>query len=280
MKTGLIIRQISNQYQVYTDENEVIDCVAMGKLRLSSSPKVGDIVKYCVYESQIGIEEVLPRKNDLIRPSIANVDQAIILMSSVEPNFSTKLLDRLIAMIEYFDITPVIVFTKMDLISDELDHEIHKYRKIGYQVVKTGIGYDLSAFQDLFKNKVSVLTGNSGVGKSSLLNRLNPNFNLKTQQTSKALGRGKHTTRHTQLYEINGGWVADTPGFSSLNFSNMDIFKLSKCFIEFQQFACKFQNCVHKNEPDCGVKNNIGEIEASRYENYLEILQLVKGERR
>lgn len=279
MIKGLIIRQISNQYQVYYD-GQVLDCVAMGKLRLDKSPKVGDYVLVNQFENQNGIEQILERKNEMIRPSIANVDQVIILMSSVEPQFSNKLLDRLISMVEYHHINPVIVITKMDLINDELNFEIAKYRNLGYTVILSGIGFDHSDFDTLFKDKVSVLTGNSGVGKSSLINRLNPDFNLRTQITSKALGRGKHTTRHTQLYAINGGWVADTPGFSSLSFVGFDKHILKNTFIEFKQYQCKYMDCIHQNEPDCGVKQALSkhEIEQSRYENYLEILQLTNKE--
>lgn len=278
MIKGIIIKQISNQYQVIDKDENIYDCIAMGKLRLKNSPKVGDNVLFEFLEDKYAIQEVLERKNELIRPSIANVDQVIILMSSIEPNFSNKLLDRLLAIIEYNDIKPVIVITKMDLITNELDAEIEKYRNIGYQVIKTGLNYDLKEFDAVFKNKISVLTGNSGVGKSSLLNRLNPDFNLRTQITSKALGRGKHTTRHTQLYKINDGWVGDTPGFSSLDFSQYDPLKMAQSFIEFEKFKCKFQNCVHINEPNCGVKSAVAEhkINKQRYENYLEIIKLIK----
>lgn len=278
MKEGLIIRQISNQYRVIDNMKNIYDCIAMGKLRLKDAPKVGDHVLFEFLEDKYAIQKILPRTNELIRPAIVNVDQVIILMSSVAPNFSPKLLDRLLAIIEYHNIAVAIVITKMDLIKNELDKEIAKYEDIGYTVIKTGLDYDLSAFAKLFSKKVNVLTGNSGVGKSSLLNRLNPEFNLQTQATSKALGRGKHTTRHTQLYEIEDGWVADTPGFSSLDFSHYDILKMAHCFIEFNEYPCKFQDCVHINEPHCGVKQAVeaGEINKERYENYLEIIKLIK----
>lgn len=283
MITGRIIRQISNQYQVYVDEDTILDCIAMGKLRLDKSPKVGDFVLVRRFENQVGIEKVLDRKNDLIRPNIANVDQAIILMSGVEPNFSNKLLDRLISMVEYYHITPVIVITKIDLIDIKtLQPEIDKYRKLGYQVFTSGINKSTLEFEQVLENKVSVLTGNSGVGKSSLLNRINPEFNLKTQETSKALGRGKHTTRHCELFKINNGWVADTPGFSSLSFAMFEEDHIKDTFIEFNDFQCRFMDCLHKNEPDCGVKEAVKnkKIDTDRYENYLEILELIKEDKR
>ncbi len=283
MITGRIIRQISNQYQVYINDNTILDCIAMGKLRLDKSPKVGDFVLIRRFENQVGIEKILERKNDLIRPSIANVDQAIILMSSVEPNFSNKLLDRLISIIEYHNITPIIVITKIDLIDIKvLQPEIEKYQKLGYQVFTTGINRSTSEFEAILENKVSVLTGNSGVGKSSLLNRINPHFNLKTQETSKALGRGKHTTRHCELFKINNGWIADTPGFSSLSFAQYDENKIKDTFIEFSNYQCRFMDCVHKNEPNCAVKEAVEQkqISKERYENYLEILELIKEDKR
>ncbi len=277
MKQGRIIKQISNQYLVLLENEEKCECFATGKLRLGVSPKVGDIV---FLNEMMGIEKIETRKNDLIRPNVANVDQLIILMSSKQPNFSNKLLDRMLVISEYHNITPIIVFTKMDLIHDELDEEINKYRAIGYHVITSDLENDLTALKLLFKNKISVLTGNSGVGKSTLLNKLNSAFQLKTQDTSKALGRGRHTTRHSELFEVCGGWVADTPGFSSLDFSNYNVADLSKCFIEFSQYECKFLDCVHINEPECGVKMNLGQIHPTRYQNYLEIIQLIKGERK
>lgn len=283
MIKGKIIRQISNQYQVYVDDNTILDCVAMGKLRLKQSPKVGDHVLIKQFENQVGIEEILTRKNDLIRPNIANVDQVIILMSSVEPNFSHKLLDRLISMIEYHNIIPVIVITKMDLINyDLLKNEIEKYQKLGYQVFTTSINDSTDQFEKILENKVSVLTGNSGVGKSSLLNRINPEFKIKTQSTSKALGRGKHTTRHCELFKINNGWIADTPGFSSLSFATYDESRIKDTFIEFKNYECRFMDCLHKNEPNCGVKNAVenNDIYKTRYDNYIEILDLIKEEKK
>lgn len=277
---GRIIRQISNQYLVQLETQEIISCIALGKLRLGLSPKVGDNVKVIKNKEKYCIEHIFPRINDLIRPNICNVDQVFILMSVKAPKFSNKLLDRMLAIITYFKVKPIIVFTKMDLINDEMDIEIQKYRSIGYDVVISGENFDLSLLKNMLKNKVSVFTGNSGVGKSSLLNRLDASLNLKTQITSKALGRGKHTTRHTELFNLCGGLVADTPGFSSLDFFDMNEYDVKEAFIEFSKYICKYHDCLHENEPDCEVKKHIHQIYEARYNNYLDILSKVRGNKK
>ena len=225
MNKGTIIKNISNQYEVLFDNGEIHACVAMGKVRLDKKPLVGDHVMVETFESQYGIQKILDRKNYLTRPAIANVDQALIVMSSIEPDFSTTLVDRLIFLISLADIEPVLCVTKMDLVkeNDGIYSYIEDYRKSGYRLYTTGKDFDESEIIACFENKITVLTGQSGAGKSSLLNRINPEFQLHTQKTSKALGRGKHTTRHCELFAIGNGWVADTPGCSSLDFSRVDL---------------------------------------------------------
>ena len=253
---GKIIKIVSNRYTVYS-EGQSYDAIAMGKLRLQDRPVVGDEVEFELIEEQYCIQKILKRRNQLYRPAISNVDQAMIVMSAVEPDFSNILVDRLIFLISYNDIEPVIVITKMDLIDEtnEINQYIEDYKKSGYKVICTGFGDDLTELKETLKDKVTVLAGQSGVGKSSLLNRLDKRFSLQTQEISKALGRGKHTTRHTELYQVAGGWLADTPGFSSLDFSRIDSKLLIEKLKDFRvDDSCRFNDCQHINEPDCAVK--------------------------
>ncbi|HBS91980.1 MAG TPA: ribosome small subunit-dependent GTPase A [Erysipelotrichaceae bacterium] len=276
-----IIKLISNRYTVLTEDNQTMIATAMGKLRLGKSPVAGDEVSIEYLEDRWVIQKVLERRNELVRPLIANVDQAVILTSMINPDFSTVLLDRLIFLISYAHIEPVIVVSKCDLVSD--DHpaykDIEEYRKAGYKVFTTGKGWDTSEIESVFEGKISVLTGQSGAGKSSLINRMNPDFTLNTQEISMALGRGKHTTRHVELHPVAKGWVADTPGFSSLDFSTLSKDELAWDILDFKPYLgkCKFRNCIHDNEPGCAVKEAVlrNEVSRVRYQNYLDVLQLI-----
>lgn len=280
---GTIIKIISNQYEVLDASGKRNLCVAMGKLRKHQSPVVGDMVTIERFSDQIGIQKIQKRKNELIRPAIANVDQAIIVMSCKDPDFSSTLIDRLIFQIVYAGITPILCVTKLDLISedDPIHKEIEEYRNSGYQVFETGKGYGSEDLCVALKGKISVLTGQSGAGKSSLLNRIEPGFKLQTQEISKALGRGKHTTRHCELHEVAGGWVADTPGFSSMDFSHMEVQTLQERIPDFQPylFTCKFNDCIHINEPGCRIQEAVeeGNISAQRYEHYKEVVSMIQG---
>lgn len=279
---GRIIKIISNRYEVLESIGERVLCVAMGKLRKSVSPVVGDFVEFERFSNQNGIQKVLARKNVLVRPAIANVDQAIIVMSCRDPEFSTVLIDRLIFSICYAQIEPILCITKLDLTSvdDPIHTHIARYIDSGYRVYQSGKGYANEEIITALKGKISVLTGQSGAGKSSLLNRIDPTFHLKTQMISKALGRGKHTTRHCELHEIAGGWVADTPGFSSFDFTSMNIQKLAACIPDFQAYVgqCKFRDCIHVNEPSCAVLEAIDseKIKKERHDHYLEIVEMIK----
>lgn len=279
---GRIIKIISNQYEVLSDDGRRLKCVAMGKLRKGISPVVGDIVEFDQLEDKFGIQKIYPRINQLKRPLIANVDQAIIVMSAKDPDFSCALLDRLIFLVCYANIKPVICITKLDLIAndDEVYDFIADYKKGGYDVYLSGHEIDTSDIESILKGKVSVLTGQSGAGKSSLINRIDETFQIHTQKISKALGRGKHTTRHCELFEINKGWLGDTPGFSSLDFSEVEISNLSNCIIDFHEEIgnCKFNNCTHTNEPGCAIKNGVeeGRISKIRYKNYCEVIEVIR----
>lgn len=273
---GRIVKQISNDYTVALDNQEIVTCKARGKFRnLHITPLVGDIVNID-YQNKY-ILEILARKNELIRPSIANVDQAVIITSVHIPNFSSNLLDKLLVIIEYNNIKPIICFTKLDLIDEEykkeIDTYINYYRKIGYQVF---VNTD-EKIKEIFKDKVTVFAGQSGAGKSTLINRLDASLNLETGEVSEALGRGKHTTRHVELIPVLGGLIADTPGFSALTFDNMSTADIRDNFIEFNTYRdkCEYQDCMHQSEVNCEIKRQVdnGEILLSRYENYLKFIE-------
>ena len=272
---GKIIKQISNDYTVELNNHEKIICKPRGKFRnMHISPLVGDIVDVD-YDNKY-ILDILPRNNELVRPAIANVDQAVIITSCHIPNFSSNLLDKLLVNIEYNNIKPIICFTKLDLIDEdtrkEIDGYIEYYKKIGYDVY---LNTDES-IKEIFKDKITVFAGQSGAGKSTLLNRLDSSLNLETGEVSVALGRGKHTTRHVELIPLYDGLVADTPGFSSLDFNDMTNQDIRDNFIEFNEYRdkCEYSDCMHVNENNCMIKEMVqkGEILSSRYENYLKFI--------
>lgn len=276
-----IIKIVSNQYTVIDESKNRFLCVAMGKVRLQTTPVVGDYVEVEKYHDKYAIEKVHPRYNYMNRPAIANVDQALILMSCKDPEFSCTLIDRLSFLIQVAQIKPILCVTKIDLVNsdDKVFEYIEDYRKSGMIVLECGENNVDKQLAPVLKDKVTVLTGQSGVGKSTLLNTLNPAFELRTQITSKALGRGKHTTRHTELHEVAGGWVADTPGFSSLDFTHLTPTILAESISDFAPYIskCKFRNCIHKDEPGCSIKEAVenGEVSKIRYENYFDCLKLI-----
>lgn len=272
---GKIIKLISNDYTVLSNNKKYI-CKSRGKFRkLKISPLVGDQVVFDDINNYI--LEVKKRKNELVRPPVANIDQAFIITSVKHPNFSTNLLDKLIDIIEFNNIEPIICFTKLDLLNKEeqndIDVYINYYKKIGYKVF---INTQISEIKGQFKNKISVFTGQTGAGKSTLLNNINPNLKIKTDDISYALGRGKHTTRHVELIELENGFVADTPGFSSLEFIDMKDIDIRDNFVEFELYKekCKYRDCMHDKEDECEVKNKVrsGDILESRYQNYLNFI--------
>ena len=272
---GIITKIISNDYTIVSGEKEYI-CKARGKFRKEKiTPLVGD---NCIFDNEKKyIIEIQKRKTELVRPPVANIDQAFIITSAKEPDFSSNLLDKLLCTIEYNNIKPIICFTKLDLLNEEeakhIENIINYYKKIGYIVFKNT---ELEEIKKQFKNKKTVFTGQSGAGKSTLLNKLDKNLNLKTDQISQALGRGKHTTRHVELLNLYGGLIADTPGFSSLEFIGMTNEDIRDNFIEFNVYRheCEYKDCMHTSEKNCKVKEEIenGNILKSRYENYLKFI--------
>lgn len=307
---GTIIKLVGGQYTVLDAKTgaEII-CQARGKLRqmklekgnsflksntartkveaksIKLRPKVGDHVSYEIFDGTGYIMEVFDRKNELNRPDIANVDQALLLFAAKEPEFSFILLDRFLALIEREGITPIIIVSKIDLLDqnemDELKEKLcyyEKYYRVYYTSSKEKIG--IKELKEIFSKKISVLTGQTGVGKSSLINCLIPDFALETQEISQALGRGKHTTRCTSLYQYMDGMIADTPGFGSLDYGNMTVNDLASCFVDFDSLkgGCKFKGCLHIKEPGCCVIDlyQKKEILTSRYENYLRFVDEIK----
>lgn len=280
MQKGQIIKALAGFYYVKS-QGQVYQCRARGKFRKDSlKPLVGDYCEFSIENQNEGyILSLLPRKNSLIRPPICNVDQALLVFSAKEPDMNLLLLDRFLILIEHLQIQPIICISKMDLVDSSLIyHQMKPYEDAGYQVLYVSSKQEqgIEAVKNIFKDKVTVVTGQSGVGKSSLLNALDIHLQIDTNEISKALGRGKHTTRHVELIEMYGGYVADTPGFSSLEL-NIEPVDLAICYHDFHEFSkqCKFRGCLHESEPHCAVKNAVeqGEISSQRYEHYLMFLK-------
>ncbi|PLR84166.1 ribosome small subunit-dependent GTPase A [Bacillus canaveralius] len=287
MPEGKIIKALSGFYYVLSDD-QIFQCRGRGVFRKNKvTPLVGDNVVFQIENETDGyILEIGERKNELVRPPIANVDQAILVFSAVEPDFSTALLDRFLVLVEFNHIKPLICITKMDLTTEADRAEINRYadhyRDAGYDVLLTSTETEDGIHELLphLQRIISVFAGQSGVGKSSLLNALRPDLHLKTSDISAHLGRGKHTTRHVELIDVADGLVADTPGFSSLEFTDIDAEDLNYCFpeINIKSEECKFRGCLHSKEPKCAVKAAVenGEIPAYRYQHYQDFLQEIK----
>ncbi|WP_101843838.1 ribosome small subunit-dependent GTPase A [Halobacillus sp. Marseille-P3879] len=288
MATGKIVKALSGFYYVY-HEGVVYQCRGRGVFRKKKiTPLVGDIVEFQAETLKEGyILSIENRANEFVRPPIANVDQALIVTSAANPEFNPLLLDRFLVLVEAKRLEPVIVISKVDQIKEEKFSSIKAYQKIyeglGYPVLLSAMN-DRLLIEDIkhyLAEKTTVIAGQSGVGKSSLLNFLDPSLNIETNEISASLGRGKHTTRHVELYEIAGGLVADTPGFSSLEFGEMELEELSECFPEFVavQDECKFRGCIHAKEPKCAVKAGVeqGDIAKHRYDHYLQFVEEIKN---
>ncbi len=283
--TGIIVKALSSFYYVDLN-NTVYECKARGNFRKSGfSPLVGDMVEFESIDSKHGIiNSILPRKNALKRPNVANINKLFIVSSYSTPAPNTHIIDKITAIARYNDIEPIIVFNKADM-GDFAEYE-RIYKNAGFKTyvisVKNGTG--INELSQELKDSVSVFTGNSGVGKSSILNFLLGNNAIATGDVSEKLGRGRHTTRHIEAYKLPfGGFVVDTPGFSAIEYDNSDYnFKecLAQCFYDFGDniHDCKFTSCTHTKEAGCKVLEAVenGEIEPTRHKSYVEIFEELK----
>ena len=266
---GQIIKIISDLHIVSCD-GETYPCKCRGIFRKEHiTPLVGDYVLFSKEKNLI--EKVLPRKNEFQRPKVSNIDQAFLITSLVHPDFSLNLLDKLITLMEINHVEPIICITKEDITDEDEKNKVYKileyYKNIGYKVVSN---QDLDSIGNLLNGKTSVFTGQTGAGKSTLLNKLNPEWDLETGEVSLALGRGRHTTRVVELFELFDGKIMDTPGFSALDFKGVAKENIRNAFREFREYPCPFRDCNHTKEEECEVKKAVvaNNIMKSRYENY------------
>ena len=277
MLKGIIVKNISNTYTVLAN-NQRINCTPRGKFRNEKkTPLVGD---ECIIDEQNKyILELLPRKNELKRPSVCNVDFCLIVTSMKSPDYNALLLDKEISLSLLSKIPPVLYFSKVDLLTKEEKEKYFllkkMYQDIGFPVFDAETIKELCNF---LQKKIVVLTGQTGAGKSTLIKKIAPELDIKTNEISKALNRGKHTTRHTEIYDVLGIWFCDTPGFSSLNLDGYTKEEIKNSFPEFQEYTCKFRDCIHIKEQSCAVKEALenGAISQSRYESYKKMLSEVE----
>lgn len=307
MATGLIVKALSGYYYVRPDDGTpIVQCRARGIFKKrGESPLVGDRVVFNSTENGEGtVDELMPRRTELIRPPVANVELAVLVFSVAEPDLNLQLLDKFLVHTEHAGLETVIVLSKIDLAEqaqatestspdvsaadDPLQTAVRLYESIGYEVVplssKLG-GAGVERVRKLLSGAISVFSGQSGVGKSSLLNAIVPGLSLETSEISHRLGRGKHTTRHCELVPLpDGGYIADTPGFSQLDFLTLEAEHLGAMFPEFRERSehCRFRGCLHDREPGCGVREaaEAGEVAESRYRHYRLFLEEMKDRKR
>lgn len=283
---GTIIKGIGGFYYIRTNE-EVIECKARGKFRFNDlKPMVGDKVEITIEKGKGVIEKIFDRSSELIRPTVANVSQAFVVFAIKNPDINFDLLNRFLVLCEYNDIHAVICLNKVDLCSEEEKEIIKKkINDIGYEVlfINAKASNGIKALEERLKDNVTVLCGPSGAGKSTLLNALSGKDHMETGVVSEKIGRGKHTTRHSELIESGGGFLVDTPGFSTLDMDFIEKDDLKYCFPEFTDYNnnCRFRGCNHYKEPNCAVKEAVedGKINDQRYEFYIRTLQDILNRR-
>lgn len=280
-RTGRIVRSLSGFYDVQTDKG-LVTCRARGILRkVGNSPLTGDLAEITVEHGKGMVEKLLPRKNHFIRPAVANIDALVVFAANVNPVTEPYLIDRVAAIAGDQEVPVYLCVNKCDL--DPAMDLVQIYEQAGFPVIRTSAetGEGVEELRALIRGKLTAFTGNSGVGKSSILNRLAPELNLATGEVSEKLGRGRHTTRHVELYHLGENtYVADTPGFSSFDTDQMEVIlkeNLQYAFPDFGSFIgkCRFDDCSHRKEPDCAVRAAVeaGEIGKSRYDSYLKLYE-------
>ena len=292
MQKGKIIKGIGGFYYVHTRDNVIYECRAKGIFRKNGiKPLVGDDVGIEILDEKEktgNLMEILPRKNTLIRPAVANVDQALVIFAVNRPKPNFNLLDHFLVMMEYQKVKTVICFNKEDLSTKEELEELQRiYAGCESQVLFVSAGQEkgMEAVHEILKGKTTTVAGPSGVGKSSLINCLQSHTSMETGEISSKIERGKHTTRHSELICVSEGtYIVDTPGFSSIELYGMEKEELQDYFPDFAPWEpeCRFAGCAHVKERDCGVKRALerGEISASRYENYCQLYEELKGHRK
>ena len=280
MIEGRIVKALSGYYYVQTDEG-LVTCRARGRFRLDgTSPLVGDRVRLELARDKTGsVREILPRRNWFIRPAVANIDRMVMVAAAVNPVTDPFLVDRVSALAAFHDCDFLLCVNKTDMDPGDRLYEI--YRASGVPVLRTSAetGEGMEELRELLSGQTCAFTGNSGVGKTSLLNRLDPTLMLRTGEVSESLGRGRHTTRHVELFALPfGGYIADTPGFGSFDVEQMESIRpaqLQHCFPEFAPWLgrCRFADCTHRKEPGCAVRGALeaGEIQPSRYDSYVRL---------
>ena len=280
-REGRILRSLSGFYDVQTTEG-LVTCRARGSLRRGDSPLTGDLVEITVEKGNKGmVEKILPRRNRFVRPAVANVDALVVFAANVNPITEPFLIDRVAAIAGDQEVPVYLVVNKCDL--DPAVDLVRIYTNAGFKVICTSAetGAGVEELRELIRGKLTAFTGNSGVGKSSVLNRLCPDLALPVGEVSEKLGRGRHTTRHVELYRLEEDtYVADTPGFSSFDTDQMEVIlkeNLQYAFPDFGRYigCCQFRDCTHRKEPGCAVTEALqnGEIEQSRYDSYLRLYE-------
>lgn len=289
---GKIIKGIAGFYYVHNAEVGLYECKAKGAFRNQKiKPLVGDIVQFEIIDEEkkkgniVAIEE---RFNELIRPAVANIDQACLIFAAAKPSPNLNLLDRFLVMMERHDVETVLCFNKQDVVEkEEIERLKHIYRECGYRIVfLSALHHEgIDEIRELMEGKTTVFAGPSGVGKSTLINAIKPEAQMETGAISEKIERGKHTTRHSEIFHVEGNtYMLDTPGFTSLVVDGIEKEELAEYFVEFAKYRedCRFKGCVHINEPGCAVKDALqqGEISEVRYENYKQIYEELKNRKK
>jgi len=285
---GTIIKGIAGFYYVKTADGRLIECKARGKFRFDElTPMVGDMVEIAIDHNDKGvIDSVLPRKSQLTRPAVANITQALVVFAFKDPDINLELLNRFLVLCEYNNLKITVCMNKSDLNTGQNDKIIEMIKSAGYDFLsmnaEKGIGTGL--VKEKLKDNITVLCGPSGAGKSTILNSIAGRTLMETGVVSNKLGRGKHTTRHSELIEVSGGFIVDTPGFSSLDIDFIKREDLMYSFPEFQDFIgkCRFTGCIHHKEPNCAIKEAVeqGIINPLRYDFYIKMLEEISNTRR